>query len=656
MADILTPSRYDSIEEQHDGVDDEQSDMDEAQNQDATMMEDDEDTNERTLPNGKSYTVSEMPTDYSLFSNPPGLGLTRQRLFEIEDQIELSPTDWQTYLPFVDNVWRKQRGAELQKEGDGSGEVYWCKLRKNVHAKPHAPKPTPEGKQPRKKRAKEEKACPMAIKVVRTQGATEKYTVMRAVGRDVRHTHDLDYMDSQKRNGAIMDIARAETNRGFLPGSVYWKMWTEPDKMVAAGGKFMKVSDVRNVQYAWRQQNPDALLKAHTGYSQTRSAGRSKTGTPGRRAQIPQQSLPPQELSARPSSVRPSPAQPTVAQSGSAQQITPPLERNPRRYDIPKGALQYPDHARSFLHAYLPDSSRMTAQNRPHVTLTWASSLDSRIALMPGVQTAISGPETKAMTHYLRSRHDAIVIGVRTAIADDPSLNCRLQGVGGYGGVGVDQQPRPIIIDPYARLTIRPDMKILQIVSEGRAKAPWVVVAPGAMLHPVAVSTLKAHGGEYLMINDYQPQNGGLNWEGIFNVLYREGIRSIMIEGGGVVLSELLRPRWSHLIDSVVLTIAPTFFGRTGVEVAPYPTHDEHHRPIATRLKGVRWQPMGDADVVMCGHLQVDAPPSNGILPGIEEFSQAASSERQQHAPPISASARPQNGEAGHPQASAPRS
>jgi 2,5-diamino-6-(ribosylamino)-4(3H)-pyrimidinone 5'-phosphate reductase len=166
-------------------------------------------------------------------------------------------------------------------------------------------------------------------------------------------------------------------------------------------------------------------------------------------------------------------------------------------------------------------------------------------------------------------------------------------------------------------------MKVLKNASEGRGKAPWVVVAPGAMLHPVAVSTLKSHGGEYLMINDYHPQAGGLNWEGIFNVLFREGIKSVMIEGGGIVLSELLKVKYTHLIDSVILTIAPTFFGKAGVPVSPDPTWDTAGRPIATRLRDVRWQPMGDADVVLCAHMGQDRPP-NGILPGIEEFSQAA--------------------------------
>ena len=263
------------------------------------------------------------------------------------------------------------------------------------------------------------------------------------------------------------------------------------------------------------------------------------------------------------------------------------------------------------------------SRTRPHVTLTYASSLDGRISLMSGVQTAISGPETKAMTHYLRSRHDAILIGVRTAIADDPALNCRLTGVGGYGGPGQERQPRPIIIDPDGRLQVRPDMNVLRVVAEGRARAPWIVVKPGTRLKDEAVKTLKSYGGEYLSIRT-EPNGRDISWANIFRALFAEGIRSVMIEGGGIVLSELLKPQHAYLLDSVVVTMAPVFMGKAGTAVSPDSTFDQHGQPMATRLTNVTWQPMGNEDVVMCGRLQVPPPPTNGMLSGLEHFAKAA--------------------------------
>jgi 2,5-diamino-6-(ribosylamino)-4(3H)-pyrimidinone 5'-phosphate reductase len=543
-----------------------------------------------------------MPTNYSLFSNPPSLASIRQNLFEIEDTVELSPADFATYWPYMDNVWGKQRTGAPTKEQGVVTEWYWCRLRKSAKPKLQQPKPAAEGKKTRRKRNREDVECGMALKVIHTDGLVKSCRVVRAVEKGMEHTHDLDFLDSFKRNSAIMDTARREAVKGYLPASIFQQLWKEPDKMNAAGGKFMKVSDVRNVQYPWRQENPNVILRPHHGYSGRSVGPRQKlVGTP--------QAAPTEDS-------RPDPV--TGAQ-----------------VQLPPNTLRYPHHAREFLEPYMPPVQPPKASSRatPHITLTYASSLDSRISLAPGLQTALSGPESKAMTHYLRSRHDAILIGVRTAIADDPSLNCRLEGSGGYGGIGWSQQPRPIIVDPQARLHIRPDMKMLKIVAEGRARAPWIVVAPGAMLHPVAVSTLKAHGGEYLMVHDYQPEGQGMNWEGIFGILFNEGIKSIMIEGGGIVLSELLKAQYAHLIDSVIVTIAPTFLGKAGVQVSPDSNFiGEQGRPVPSRLKEVKWQPMGTEDVIMCGKLREEPEKTNGILPGIEQFSQDAPAEVQSEA------------------------
>ncbi|KAK4945662.1 hypothetical protein LTR28_007989 [Elasticomyces elasticus] len=138
-------------------------------------------------------------------------------------------------------------------------------------------------------------------------------------------------------------------------------------------------------------------------------------------------------------------------------------------------ALCFSDEDRAFLEDYLPRLNKSYDGATPFTTLTFATSLDSMLALAPGTQTALSGPQSKAMTHYLRSRHDAILIGVGTAIADDPSLNCRLEGVGGYGGEGLDGQPRPVIVDPALRWKWTESSKIFQLAKHGRGRTPWIV-------------------------------------------------------------------------------------------------------------------------------------------------------------------------------------
>ncbi len=82
---------------------------------------------------------------------------------------------------------------------------------------------------------------------------------------------------------------------------------------------------------------------------------------------------------------------------------------------------------------------------RPLVTLKLASSLDGRIATRTGASQWITGEEARAWAHWLRATHDAIMIGSGTALADDPSLTCRLPGL-------EDRSPVRIVLDGRLRL------------------------------------------------------------------------------------------------------------------------------------------------------------------------------------------------------------
>jgi riboflavin biosynthesis pyrimidine reductase len=62
-------------------------------------------------------------------------------------------------------------------------------------------------------------------------------------------------------------------------------------------------------------------------------------------------------------------------------------------------------------------------KSRVHVTLTYAQSLDGRIAGKNGHQLRLSGDESMLLTHWMRTRHDAILVGIGTALNDNPQLN-----------------------------------------------------------------------------------------------------------------------------------------------------------------------------------------------------------------------------------------
>jgi 2,5-diamino-6-(ribosylamino)-4(3H)-pyrimidinone 5'-phosphate reductase len=501
----------------------------------------------------------------SMFDNPPNLARIRRVLFECRDPIEISLEEFETYWPFIDNVWVKQR-TNASKEGHCTTDYYMCRLRRPTHRTSET-RPLPEGKRPRKKRVREGGLCNFQIKVVRFDGAYTTVTIARTPGSGSVHSHDLDYIDRVKRNSGLMEFARRESAKGYLPSSIYTKFQEEPEKLNEAGGRFLTVTDVRNVSAKWRIQNPEVKLVPHDGYELVKGHGIVKSVN--------------------------------APSAGEAVQANPIPTTSPPH--LPPDTLSFPNFSLDFLQPYLPNHAEK--RELPHVTLSYASSMDSKISLLPGMQTVLSGPEAKLMTHYLRSRHDAILIGVGTVLADNPGLNCRLEGAGGFGGLGRMWQPRPVVIDPMGRWPIHPECRMLRTAVEGKGKAPWVVVSPGAQINPQRLMMLKGYGGDFLRIVEYN-QNWRLRWEAVLRALASEGIKSVMIEGGATVLSELLNPEYTNFIDSIIVTVAPTYLGRGGVSVSPDSKLDQEGKPnAALNPRDVKWTPLGQ-NVIMCGNIR----------------------------------------------------
>jgi 2,5-diamino-6-(ribosylamino)-4(3H)-pyrimidinone 5'-phosphate reductase len=271
-----------------------------------------------------------------------------------------------------------------------------------------------------------------------------------------------------------------------------------------------------------------------------------------------------------------------------------------------RDALDFPESDRGFLEPHLLPRGSVHNADLPFTTLTFATSLDSSLALSPGARTVLSGPQSKAMTHYLRSRHDGILIGVGTAVADDPGLNCRITGVGGYGQDGLDGQPRPVVIDPTARWEFSEDSKLFQICREGRGRAPWIITAVENP-NPKKQALLQKYGGRFISVKMIRTHTGGhqLDWQDLLVTLKKNGLESVMVEGGGQVINSLLSPAYMSLLNSVIVTIAPTWLGQGGVVVSPARRFDEGGNAMsAARLKNVKWYPFGE-DVVLCGQVKV---------------------------------------------------
>lgn len=258
---------------------------------------------------------------------------------------------------------------------------------------------------------------------------------------------------------------------------------------------------------------------------------------------------------------------------------------------------QFPLANRQQMTPYLPDIySHGSSTPRPFVTLTYASSLDSRIASTPGKPTPISTWLSASMTHWLRTLHDAILVGSGTAISDNPTLNSRLLGS------ALDDMPQPVILDRNLSWNLGPSSKVVRAAHDGRGKAPWVLYdrASEHRIQDACEDALENCGGEYIACA------GGTIRDALM-VLYERGVQNVMIEGGATIINQMLS-EYVDCVDQIIVTIAPIYLGQDGVQVAPPLAQSIEPVPEGgQRLQEVSWFPLSQ-DVIMCGKVHHRGP------------------------------------------------
>src|SRR5438270_677098 len=111
---------------------------------------------------------------------------------------------------------------------------------------------------------------------------------------------------------------------------------------------------------------------------------------------------------------------------------------------------------------------RRIVDGRPHVTLKLALSADRKVGAAGRRPAAITGEAVRARVHRMRAMNDAILIGIDTALADDPRLTCRLPGLEKFS-------PVRVVLD--TRLRLPPSGAL---ATSARATPVWVVAAPDA--------------------------------------------------------------------------------------------------------------------------------------------------------------------------------
>ncbi|WP_237214689.1 bifunctional diaminohydroxyphosphoribosylaminopyrimidine deaminase/5-amino-6-(5-phosphoribosylamino)uracil reductase RibD [Falsiroseomonas oryziterrae] len=210
----------------------------------------------------------------------------------------------------------------------------------------------------------------------------------------------------------------------------------------------------------------------------------------------------------------------------------------------------------------------------PLVTLKLATTLDGRIATAAGESKWITGPAARREAHAMRARHDAILVGSGTVLADDPDLTCRLAGAA--------------------------PVRALRVVADARLRTPVTArLVATARVHPTILATVPGHPPSALApyqeagVEVIKVARGaeGMAMRGLLGALAQRGVTRVLAEGGAGIAAALLR---EGLAQRLAWFHAPGVMGGDG-QPAAYPLPVEtlasmpRFRRTASRPLGPDW-------------------------------------------------------------------
>lgn len=174
---------------------------------------------------------------------------------------------------------------------------------------------------------------------------------------------------------------------------------------------------------------------------------------------------------------------------------------------------------------------------RPHVIINCAMSADGKIASPTRKQMRISSDEDMKRTHRLRNKCDAVLVGIGTILADDPKLTVKKKYVKN------PKQPLRVILDSKGRtpahaLALNNISKTLIITAKGKEKT-----YTGAHIEVVSCKI---------------DRNGLIDVKDALDLLYRKGVRTLLVEGGGTIIWNFLK---NKVVDDLYIFIGSCIIG-----------------------------------------------------------------------------------------------
>ena len=191
--------------------------------------------------------------------------------------------------------------------------------------------------------------------------------------------------------------------------------------------------------------------------------------------------------------------------------------------------------------------TKFITEGLPHVALKLALSLDGRIATRSGASKWVTGPEARAKVQELRARHDAVAVGIGTALADDPRLTVRDTSLLPGG-----RHPVRVVFDSRLRVPLNS-----RLVQTSREIATWILAGNDA---PESAEQALVDAG-CAVVRVPNSAEGRVDVGAALRVLASQGIVSLLVEGGAELAGSLLATR---LADELHAFIAPILLGPRG--------------------------------------------------------------------------------------------
>jgi diaminohydroxyphosphoribosylaminopyrimidine deaminase/5-amino-6-(5-phosphoribosylamino)uracil reductase len=189
---------------------------------------------------------------------------------------------------------------------------------------------------------------------------------------------------------------------------------------------------------------------------------------------------------------------------------------------------------------------RRIVDGRPHVTLKLAASADGKAGFAGRIPAVITGEPARLRVHRLRAINDAILIGIGTALSDDPVLTCRLSGM-------QQRSPVRVVLDAHLRLPAES-----RLASTAHETPVWVVAASDAPRE--REEALRALGVDVLRL---PAPDGKVDITALLKELAARGITRLMVEGGPIVAASFVA---AGLVDEAMLLRGPGRIGDDGID------------------------------------------------------------------------------------------